>query len=313
MHPLISIIMPVYQVKAYLSQAISSVLSQTLRDFELILVDDGSTDGSGIFCDQAAQQDMRIRVIHQENKGLSAARNAGIDLARGQWLFFIDSDDFLFPNCLEKLFSSAKTTHADIVLCSVCKMDASATPLKSQWSPLSFQTLTSAEALQHISDPHFLVAWNKLYRREIFATLRYPEGKWNEDVALSVALYNTAASIVTLPDRLYAYRQSPNSIMHQRKTLRHLDEADAFAQCIQQLCALQVVDALPKLESYQYYAIDNVWRQLSPPDRKSPKLRHALQQHRHTLRLLFRHGRLRPRVMIRSAVLHSICALRRFL
>ncbi len=313
MQPLISVIMPVYDVEAYLPQAISSVLAQRMADFELILVDDGSPDRCGALCDEAAAQDKRIRVLHQRNRGLSAARNAGIDLARGQWLFFVDSDDFLHPDCLQALYVSAQDAQADIALCGVCKTDATGVPLERQWPRLASQTLSQQDALRAVSNPHFLVAWNKLYRREIFATLRYPEGHLNEDDFLAVSLYATATRVVTVSDCYYYYRQTPGSIMKCRKTLRHLDEAAAFAHCIEQLCALHVPDAIAQLESYQYYAIQNVWQALSAAERKSPDMRQALQQHAHSLRLLLRHEQLRPRAALRSLALHTRCTVARLI
>ena len=114
--PEISVIVPVYKVERYLNECIDSILAQTFTDFELILVDDGSPDNCPALCDAAAAKDSRIRVIHQKNRGLSGARNAGLDAAEGEWIAFVDSDDMLLPQALEKAHSTAEKTGADVVL-----------------------------------------------------------------------------------------------------------------------------------------------------------------------------------------------------
>ena len=114
--PEISVIVPVYRVEKYLNDCIDSILAQTFADFELILVDDGSPDSCPALCDAAAARDSRIRVIHQKNRGLSGARNAGLDIAQGRWAAFVDSDDMLLPQALEKAHSTAEKTGADVVL-----------------------------------------------------------------------------------------------------------------------------------------------------------------------------------------------------
>ena len=116
--PTISIIVPVYKVEKYLQKCIDSILAQTFRDFELILVDDGSPDNCPALCDAAAQKDARIRVIHQKNGGLSAARNAGLDIARGEWIGFVDSDDAIEPEMYKTLYDIAVQENADVVVCN---------------------------------------------------------------------------------------------------------------------------------------------------------------------------------------------------
>ena len=119
----ISVIVPIYRVEKFLPQCIESILNQTFTDFELILVDDGSPDCCGEICDAAAKQDARVRVIHQANQGLSAARNAGIETARGAWLSFVDADDFVAPNFLEALHDAAVRAGADCAVCGICLTD----------------------------------------------------------------------------------------------------------------------------------------------------------------------------------------------
>ena len=117
MHDLISVIIPVYNVEEYLCRCVDSVLDQTYRNTEILLVDDGSPDNCPAICDEYARQDARVRVLHQENKGLSGARNAGIDVAKGQWLAFVDSDDYLAPDFLERLLEACERTGSDLSVC----------------------------------------------------------------------------------------------------------------------------------------------------------------------------------------------------
>ena len=121
--PLLSIIVPVYDVERYLQKCIDSILAQTFTDFELILVDDGSPDNCPALCDAAAAKDARIRVLHQKNGGLSAARNAGLDVARGEWIGFVDSDDYISPEMYEILYKAVQSTGSDLALCDYVKVD----------------------------------------------------------------------------------------------------------------------------------------------------------------------------------------------
>ena len=129
--PLLSIIVPVYKVENYLQKCIDSILAQTFTDFELILVEDGSPDGCPALCDAAAAKDARIRVLHQKNGGLSAARNAGLDVARGEWIGFVDSDDYIAPEMYETLYKAVQSTGADLALCDYAEVDEAGRPAMS--------------------------------------------------------------------------------------------------------------------------------------------------------------------------------------
>lgn len=126
----LSIIIPVFNVEKYVQTCLDSVIEQSFRDFEVIVVDDGSTDGSPAICDAAAKQDGRICVIHQQNGGLSAARNAGLDIARGEWIGFLDSDDFIMPDMYEKLMDAAEKARADIAVCNYLRVDVQGKPIE---------------------------------------------------------------------------------------------------------------------------------------------------------------------------------------
>ena len=142
--PLLSIIVPVYKVENYLQKCIDSILAQTFTDFELILVEDGSPDGCPALCDAAAAKDARIRVLHQKNGGLSAARNAGLDVARGEWIGFVDSDDYIAPEMYETLYKAVQSTGADLALCDYAAVDEAGIPCLPPYTGLAQRNLYRA-------------------------------------------------------------------------------------------------------------------------------------------------------------------------
>ena len=214
---LISIIIPVYNVEAYLRRCIDSVISQTYKNLEIILVDDGSTDTSGKICDEYAQKDMRINVIHKENGGLSDARNVGIDLASGEYFAFIDSDDYVCMDYIDKLLNAILIGNADIAFCSYIKVsDKKYKKLRN--FPEKFQYFSSEEMLRnwHGKYKHIeTVAWNKLYKSSLFldSGIRYPKGYYNEDVQTTHLLVKESGKIAITNQILYFYVQRNDSIM----------------------------------------------------------------------------------------------------
>ncbi len=150
--PLLSIIVPVYKVENYLQKCIDSILAQTFTDFELILVEDGSPDGCPALCDAAAAKDARIRVLHQKNGGLSAARNAGLDVARGEWIGFVDSDDYIAPEMYETLYKAVQSTGADLALCDYAAVDEAGIPCLPPYTGLAQRIFTGRELLKRATN-----------------------------------------------------------------------------------------------------------------------------------------------------------------
>ena len=225
--PEISIIVPVYKTERFLSACISSILAQTFTDFELILVDDGSPDSCPALCDAAAAKDSRIRVIHQKNCGLSGARNAGLDAAEGEWIAFVDSDDTITPDFCAKLYHAAQEAGAQMAVCNYRQVDEALTPIREQYLHVRREVLTPEQALEHSTLLPYMVVWNKLYHRSIFAQLRFAEGKLNEDTLLIAYAYEKADRIANIPDALYLYRKVAGSIVNSKVTLRNLDRVEA--------------------------------------------------------------------------------------
>lgn len=211
--PKISVIIPVYKTEAYLRECLDSVAAQTFRNLEIILVDDGSPDSCGEICDQYAERDERIRVIHQENKGVSAARNAALEIATGEYIGFVDSDDCIEANMYEYLFENLLESGAQIAVCSRIE-EFRFHKIFRGWGQST--VLTAEQALkQLLEDDHMQnYVWDKLYCRDILDGVRFPEGKCYEDTEIQYLLLNRARTVVCLPAACYHYRFRPESIVN---------------------------------------------------------------------------------------------------
>ena len=207
MEPLISVVVPVYKVEKYLERCVESLLAQTYENIEIILVDDGSPDGCPAMCDAYAEKHDRIKVVHQENKGLSGARNTGIDHAKGEYIAFIDSDDLWSVHFLESLYRALKAHDADISQCRWEYMHGD--ELKEAYDPDAKCTCyTGREMLANLfiqTGAYYVVAWNKLYKKELFENIRYPEGRIHEDEATTYKLFDQAKKCVFVDNALYGY------------------------------------------------------------------------------------------------------------
>ena len=212
MRDLISVIIPVYKVEKYLCRCVDSVLEQTYTNMEIILVDDGSPDNCPVMCDEYARQDSRVKVIHQENAGLSGARNAGIDMAQGQWLAFVDSDDYLAADFLERLYQACVDTGSSL---SVCRWEYVRGETIPEHGTGETRVYTGREMLVNLYVPdgaYFVVAWNKLYRKELFEDIRYPLGRIHEDEATTYRIYDKVKKAAYVDRSLYGYFVTPVSI-----------------------------------------------------------------------------------------------------
>ncbi len=224
----ISVIVPVYKVEPWLRRCVDSVLAQTYSEFELILVDDGSPDRCGDICDEYAQKDPRVHVIHQKNGGLSAARNAGIEraLANGsQWLAFVDSDDEIAPNYLSKMYGAVTERQADLCICdcqniwSDGREDADELCIPDLVT--TGRTLLEGPGVGY--NWHFVIACNKLYRKELFNGLRFPLKCIHEDEAVYHHILGSARTVVCISDRLYHYYRRAGSIMGAGAGIKTVD------------------------------------------------------------------------------------------
>ncbi len=216
MRDLISVIVPVYNSEKYLNRCVDSILAQTFTDLEVILADDGSTDGSGEICDAYADMDDRVVVLHKANGGLSDARNAGLDIASGDYIGFVDSDDYIEPDMYERLYNVLTEHGADISVCSR-HMEYEPEGRSVSWAKeKSLMDLTAEQAMKMmISNSDFNVAvWDKLYKAELFSDIRFPVGKLYEDNYVTVQVFHKSSLISYLPVPLYHYVQRPESLMN---------------------------------------------------------------------------------------------------
>lgn len=240
MEGLVTVIVPVYNVSKYLARCVDSLINQTYTTLQIILVDDGSPDDSGDICDAYAQQDSRIEVIHQSNGGISAARNAGLDHARGEWITFVDSDDYVSPYYVEDMYTAAVNNGCDMAISFHTKV-AEADKEVADFSRVTETYGFSGRELsvQRYKEKGFekfhvyliyTLSWAKLYKSHLWKTLRFPIGKINEDLFVSHELLYRAERIVVIDAKLYAYMQSSGSIMRSGYSLKRLDVLDAWQE-----------------------------------------------------------------------------------
>ena len=231
--PAVSVIVPVYNVEAYLRRCVDSLLNQTLQEIEIILVDDGSTDRCGLICDEYARQDDRIFVIHQKNAGLSNARNAGIDQARANYLMFVDSDDWVEPGFCKIPLTIALEQQADLVMFQFRRIRNGHT--KTRNYRISEGIKSEKEALRLLMSGVGMAAWNKLYQHALFQHHRYPSGKVYEDTILTPLLVHEASKIIYSPAVLYNQIYRKGSITTVLSPKNEQDWLDAKALTVQGL------------------------------------------------------------------------------
>jgi glycosyltransferase involved in cell wall biosynthesis len=209
----VSVIIPVYNVEQYLDKCMESIINQTYRNLNIILVDDGSTDKSGELCDVYANKDDRIRVIHKENGGISSARNAALDIITGDYICFVDSDDYAAYNMVETLLSAALENDCEIAICGhYTEHDGNITveePLVT-----ATQLMNTEEAISALIDDVTVnnYAWDKIYKKCIFEEMRFPVGRAYEDMAIMFKVFYNAHNICRIPDCLYYYQKRTGSI-----------------------------------------------------------------------------------------------------
>lgn len=226
---LISVIVPVYKVEAYLDRCVRSIVEQTYTNLEIILVDDGSPDRCPQMCDAWARRDQRIRVIHQENCGSGAARNAALDVAKGDLIAFADSDDYLAPDMFEHLYGLL-ARGADIAECGHEDVFDDNASFGCSGADACAYKVRDAIA-EHIQDRIFRqLIWNKLYRREVIGDIRFPIGKKIDDEFFTYQVLGNAQTLIRSDKICYAYRQQETSVMHSMEVQKRLQAVEAKAQ-----------------------------------------------------------------------------------
>ena len=252
---LVSVIVPVYNVEDYLKKCVDSIINQTYTNLEIILVDDGSPDNCEKICDEYLNIDSRIRVIHKKNGGLSSARNAGLDIAKGKYISFIDSDDYIKENFIEALKTSIRD--AEIAICGITNvLEDGEVCLDIEESPIKDERLSSLEALKKLATPnyfYYVTACNKLYLRSLFDDIRFEEGKINEDEYIVHKLFEKSNKIVTISDKLYFYLQRDSSITHSLFKIGKLDAVYAFID------RAQLFKKVGLIEESKFVTLQSYW------------------------------------------------------
>lgn len=231
MNEKISVIVPVYNAEAYLARCVDSILGQTYKNLDVILVDDGSPDNCPAMCDAYAERDLRVRVIHQDNRGVAAARNAGLDAAVGDFIGFVDSDDAIHPRMYELLLRGSQEAGTSISMCGYRDQYEQAAVHNDPVSE-EYKVESSRDAMLKAYGMHavaYIFLWNKIYRRELFEGIRLPAGKISEELFIFYRLYEQVEMVVVVQAVLYSYFKNNGVSITSRPTFRLLrDKAQAL-------------------------------------------------------------------------------------
>ena len=253
---LISMIVPVYKVEPYLDKCVRSIVEQTYKNLEIILVDDGSPDNCPAMCDAWASKDSRIKVIHKENGGLSDARNVGLAVAIGEYISFIDSDDWIEPDFIRELYDAMERTGAEIAECGTTYVDEAGNVLR-QRSVVPIACMDKLEALRRLvlEDGIYQTVWNKLYRRAVIEGVLFEKGKHHEDDFWTYQIFDRIEKLAVVERPMYYYLQRSGSIIGAGYTIKRLDGLEA------RFLRMQYLQKYPELAvlTRQNLILDCMW------------------------------------------------------
>lgn len=270
--PLISVIVPVYKVEAYLDKCVQSIVDQTFTNLEIILVDDGSPDNCPALCDAWAKKDSRIRVIHKENGGLSDARNAGMAVATGELIGFVDSDDYISPDMYQVLYERMMEDDSDIAACGVEMVWEDGTPPR-MLTKQGCRVLDREEAMRAVIEESWIQqpVWYKLYKTDLVRDIPFPVGKYHEDVFWSYQAVGVARRVSVFDTVGYYYLQRGGSIMGETYSLKRLDAVEGKLlriRYVQDKYPDMIEDAKVELSLFCLWSAQKVMRCLSGTDRE---------------------------------------------
>ena len=264
MKPLVSVIVPVYKVEPYLERCLDSLADQTLKEIEIIVIDDGSPDRCGEICDAYAAKDARFRVVHQENCGLSAARNVGIELAQADYLMFVDSDDWVHPDYCRLPYEAAVEHGAELVMFQYRRIEKEKERL---WLPDEPEGIKSQDdGIRILFQGAGMVAWNKLYHNRLFREIRFPEGRFFEDNAVAHRIVYSAQKIFFLRCPLYYYVIREGSITRSKDYKKYKDRYEMVSLLCSELVQLdhdEIALRLMRPECYRYLLAEGRHREHS--------------------------------------------------
>lgn len=253
---MISVIVPVYNVEEYLPTCIESILNQTYKNIEIILVDDGSTDNSGKICDKYAKEDARCIVVHQPNKGVPEARNTGLKHATGEYISFIDGDDYIHPQMLEILYNEIKKDKFDFAMAShhTTSNNNITTTKIEKIDPLILNRTALMQGLYNkinLSEIDFQVVWNKLYKRTLLTNVRF-KTTGTEDTEFNNRIYLKTKTAIFINLPLYYWVQRPNSITHQSLNPTFIDRANSYMLCLNEISKENI--------QYRAYCLEKLYK-----------------------------------------------------
>lgn len=292
MNELISVIVPIYSVEDYLEKCVNSIINQTYKNLEIILVDDGSPDKCPEMCDDFAKRDSRIKVIHKKNGGLSDARNVGIDCARGEYFVFVDSDDWVESTMIEHLLSICKKY--DVKLASCARYISDGNSINTVVFSVSERAYSAEEALNEILSGKAIdvAAWDKIYSRDLFEDIRFPVGENNEDIAVFYKIVDRAGKVAHCGTAEYYYRNRPGSItklkysIEARKVIeKNMDSIEVFVDEKYPSCK----------ESFNRYKTMNIYALLNKyikclGTKRTQEYEHLLRMFKNSKKYYFKDG-----------------------
>lgn len=285
---LISVIVPVYNVEDYLEKCLDSIINQTYKNLEIILIDDGSTDSSSRICDAYAERDGRIKVIHRKNGGPSEARNDGIAAATGDYIMFVDSDDYMDTDTAQFLIDNAKKHDADISICGFRYADTDGNTREQDTATVNEGVVTAKEFWHFFySDARifYVTIWAKLFRRSLWHDLYFPTGKLHEDEFVTHSLVANSKRIAISKKPMYYYVQRGGSIMHTQFMTKNFDSAEGMLVRCEFFCERGEFDIAAKSLTMAMY---NIVRGLDLLDVPSQSDKKRVRELKRTFRSLYR-------------------------
>lgn len=304
---LISIIVPVYKVEKYLDKCVESIVEQTYKNLEIILVDDGSPDNCPAMCDRWAEKDSRIKVIHKENGGLSSARNAGLDACTGEYIYFLDSDDYIADNCIETLFNAVVSDGSDMCVGNIMLVDEFGNFMDSYICPEQ-KVLTPENIFStygNKSSALFVVSCGKLYKAKLFSAIRFPERKLHEDEFTFYKVIGICKTISIVPGKLYFYVQHSDSIMANNKPER-LDSIEAYCYQAEYFFNRRYIEALNTVRGSSSYWFAEILKS-NKIRITDARFRIAMRFYRRICTLALRAGCVSRMLIIKSIIQKFIC------
>lgn len=269
--PTISIIVPFFNLEFYIKKCIDSILQQTFQNFELIIINDGSTDKSGEICDEYANKDSRIRIFYKENGGVSSARNLGIKEARGEFIGFVDGDDWIYEDMFQNLYELCTDKNSDIAICNIFReINGEVVNIEREEF---INEMDNVEAMKQLfrGELYKFSLWNKLYRKSCFENIKFPEGRIHEDLSTTYKLFANANKVVFTNYTGYIYVKRESSILTARYNEKRLDGLYGWDEIIPFMNQNYSQLAEDFLACYVYWGVDNIYYILNQIENKNVK------------------------------------------